>query len=163
MANFIFEDDIEKAIIKVFKDKLNYRHINCYTSDPENLNDGSHRKNKTEVVLEKILFDKLKKFNPDIQEDKLQEVVDNIKLSRASMSKVSANKEVYKILKDGIRVLVKNSKGKEEAKWVKVIDYKHKMDNDFLVVSQLWIKGAIRYRRPDLLLYINGIDRKSVV
>lgn len=158
MANFIYEDDIEKAIIQVLKEQLNYRYINCYTADPEDINDGSQRKNKTEVVLENILFDKLKEFNPDIPEDKLQEVVDNIKSSRASMSKVSANKEVYKILKDGIKVLVKNSKGKEEPKWVKIIEYNDKYkDNDFLVVSQLWIKGAIRYRRPDLLLYINGI------
>lgn len=159
MANFISEDDIEKAIIQVFKQQLGYRHINCFTADPEDLNDGSRRKNKTEVVLDLILFNKLKEFNPDIPEDKLQEVVDNIKSSRSSMPKVSANKEVYKILKDGIKVTFNNKNSKEEKKWVKVIDFdpNNSSNNDFLVVSQLWIKGPIRYRRPDLIIYINGI------
>lgn len=158
MANFISEDDIEKAIIQVFKEQLGYRHINCFTANPEDLNDGSQRKKKTDVVLENILFEKLKEFNHDIPEDKLKEVIDIIKSSRASMSKVCANKEVYKILKDGIKVTVKNRNGEEEKKWVKVLDFDlEKSNNDFLVVSQLWIKGPIRFRRPDLILYINGI------
>lgn len=157
MANFIYEDDIEKAIIKVFEEQLKYKHINCYTANAEDINDGSQRKSKNEVVLEHILYVKLKEFNPDIPEDKLTEVVDNIKSNRASMSKIGANKEIYKILKDGIKVIVKNNKGKEEPKWVKVIEFDKYNNNDFLVVSQLWIKGRAGYRRPDLILYINGI------
>jgi type I restriction enzyme, R subunit len=157
VANFISEDDIEKAIIKVFTEQLKYRHINCFTADAEDLNDGSQRKNKTEVVLGTVLFDKLKEFNPDIPEDKLIEVVEDLKSSRASMSKVSANKEVYKILKDSVKVNFKNSNGKEENRWVQVINFDEPVNNDFLVVSQLWIKGSIRFRRPDLLLYVNGI------
>lgn len=157
MANFISEDDIEKAIIKVFKKQLGYRYINCFTADAEDINDGSQRQSKSDVVLENILFSKLKELNPGIPVEKLQEVIENLKSSRASLSKVSANKEVYKILKDGYRVTFDDNKGKEVTKWVRVIDFDTPGSNDFLVVSQLWIKGPIRFRRPDLILYVNGI------
>jgi len=52
MANFISEDDIERDIIKVFRNEtLAYEYLNCYTATAEDLNDGSGRSNKKQVVL----------------------------------------------------------------------------------------------------------------
>jgi type I restriction enzyme R subunit len=36
-------------------------------------------------------------------------------------------------------------------------DFNNPENNRFLAVSQLWVKGSVRFRRPDVLLYINGI------
>ena len=51
MPNFISEDDIEQAILAKLKDEFGYEVLNCYTSDAENINDRSGRKDKRDVVL----------------------------------------------------------------------------------------------------------------
>ena len=41
MLNFISEDDIERAMVRRLVDSFGYDSLNCHTSDPEDLNDGS--------------------------------------------------------------------------------------------------------------------------
>ena len=50
-----------------------------------------------------------------------------------------------------------NAKGKKSRARVKIIDFNNAAKNDFLAVTQLWIKGDRYFRRPDILLYVNGI------
>ena len=51
MPNFITEDDIEQAILAKLHEVHGYATLNCYTADPEDLNDNSGRSDKAEVVL----------------------------------------------------------------------------------------------------------------
>jgi len=157
MPNFISEDQIEKAILKILVDKLDYRHINCFTPDAATLNDGSGRADKSEVVLFDILKNKVKALNPDIPEAVIDEAIARLTNKRYAMSPVLANKEVYTFIRDGIAVEYQNSQGRTEHCRVKVIDFSNRQANDFLAVSQLWIKGERYYRRPDIILYINGV------
>ena len=46
MPNFISEDQIEKAAVELLTRKFNYRHINCFTKEVENLKDKSNPQNK---------------------------------------------------------------------------------------------------------------------
>ncbi len=157
MTNFISEDNIEKAILKILVDNLNYRHINCYTADPENLNDGSNRTNKKEVVLFDILKEKVKNINPELPEAMIDQAINQLTNKRYSMSSILANKEVYKLIRDGIPIEYQNKKNEKDKPWVKVIDFNNINKNDFLAVSQIWIRGEQYYRRPDIILYINGL------
>ena len=58
--NFITEDQIEKACVEFLQQHYSYQHIDCLTSDPEDLNDGSGRTDKRDVVLKDRLFAKCK-------------------------------------------------------------------------------------------------------
>ncbi len=51
MPNFISEDEIEKALLTKLKRDFGFELLNCHTSDAEDLNDKSGRKNKSEVVF----------------------------------------------------------------------------------------------------------------
>ena len=51
MANFISEDDIEQALLHLLQHQFGYDVANCYTVDPEDLNDGSGRAHKRGVIL----------------------------------------------------------------------------------------------------------------
>lgn len=52
MANFISEDDKEKRAIKLLLEQLDYdEHLNCFTAGEKDLNDGSNRSSKEEVVF----------------------------------------------------------------------------------------------------------------
>lgn len=157
MPNFISEDQIEKAIISVFQNNLNYRCLNCYTADPEDMNDRSGRTSKIDVLLKDILLERLQLLNKKVPESAILDAWNELAKSRAAMSLLNANKEIYDLIRDGVPITYQNLKGKNIKTRIKVIDFNEPDLNDYLVVSQLWIKGQYGFRRPDLLLYVNGI------
>lgn len=157
MANFISEDRIEKAIVGLLTEKFGWRHINCYTAQPEDPNDRSNRSTKSDVVLFDILHERVKALNKGVPQSALDDAVARLSARRYAMSPILANKEVYEQIRDGVKVDYENSKGKKESVRVKVIDFNNPEANDFLAVTQLWIKGERYFRRPDILLYVNGI------
>ena len=157
MPNFISEDQIEKAIIQLLTKKFRWRHMDCLTHEPENLKDGSHRVHKSEVILHDILKERLRAINKGVPESALDDAITRLTARRYAMSQALANREVYNLIRDGIPVEYENKKGKKAPARVKVVDFNDPTKNDFLAVTQLWIKGERYFRRPDILLYVNGI------
>ena len=72
------------------------------------------------------------------------------------MSPIKANHEIYKFLKDGMNIKSLNKDGENYEKVI-FIDWDNVKNNDFLLVSQLWITGDHYTRRPDLIGFVNGI------
>ncbi len=157
MPNFISEDDIEKAILEMLTEQMGFRHIDCFTADADNLNDRSGRTTKTEVVLFDILKERAIDINPDVPGTVIDQAITKLTTRRYAMSPSLANREVYNLIRDGIPVDYQNEEGRTEHTRIKVIDFNILNKNEFLAVSQLWIKGERYYRRPDIILYINGL------
>jgi len=161
--NFISEDKIEKACIKFLQQHYSYQHIDCTTTDPEDLNDGSNRTDKRDVVFKERLVAKCMQLNPDVPETTILSAVKDIMSRRVSMSTLKANKQIYSYIRDGINVTYEDANGvKRENIPLRLIDFDTPANNEFLLVTQLTIKTTglepIRqYRRPDILLYINGM------
>ena len=157
MANFISEDDIERDIIKVFRNEtLGYEYLNCYTATAEDLNDGSGRSDKKQVVLLDRLQTALRRINQDLPESAIKAAVEQLTESRVQLSAFDANKQVYQLIRDGVQIEITTSAGRKEPKQVRVLAFDRPEDNDFLLVAQCWIQGK-RWRRPDLLVYVNGL------
>jgi len=150
MANFISEDQIEKATIDVFVNNLGYRHLNCFDVD------STERESETDVVIKPLLKRKLKELNPNLSEEVIEEAFKDLCNTRFDKSDTQANREIYALLKDGVEVNITTATGRTEPERVKVIDFKDASNNDYLVTSQLWIKGDLRLR-PDLIVFINGL------
>lgn len=157
MPNFISEDDIEQAAVAHLLKDPQFRHINCFTADPENLKDRSNREDKHDVVLFDVLRKSACKINSHIPEAVVDQAIETLTKKRGAMSPVLANKEIYLYIKDGIPVEFDNDQGRIEQARVRVIDFETPGSNDFCVVTQLWIKGEQRFRRPDILIYVNGL------
>ncbi len=157
MPNFISEDQIEKAAVNLLKDTFGYRTLNCFTQEADDLNDRSNRSNKQEVVFLNILREYAVKLNRNIPEPVIDEALSRLAAHRYAMSPILANKEVYGLIRDGIPVQYEGKSGRTEHGIVKVIDFGNPKENDFLAVTQLWIKGERYPRRPDILIYINGL------
>ena len=151
MANFISEDQIEKATLEVFIHNLGYRHINCIDSDT------TGRLNETDVLIKPLLLKKLTEMNPALPSTAINEAFEILCLTRLDKSELMANKEIYGYLKNGVQVEITNEHDRNEPATVKVIDFNEPAKNDYLVVSQLWIQGQFIRRRPDLIVFINGI------
>jgi type I restriction enzyme R subunit len=164
MPNFISEDDIEQAIVQRLQHVYKYETLNCYTSDPADLNDDSNRQDKRDVIL----LDRLKvaaiALNPDIPESAIDNALKQLCDRRQAMSLVLANRELDTLIRDGVRVEFKDEQGRNRKARAKVIDFNNPESphNQFLAVTQLWIQSSgvaakAGYRRPDVLLYINGL------
>lgn len=156
MANFISEDNIEQAAIKLLVDNYKYEAINCYTQNPDTLPDNSGRENKKQVVLPQVLFNQLVKLNPDIPEETLKTEWNKLCYTPAIYDVMQVNYENYLKIKNGIDVIYQKN-GKKESNKLKIIDFDTPENNTFHVVSQMWIKGETYYRRPDLIIFVNGL------
>lgn len=157
MPNFISEDQIEKAAVALLTETYGYRTVNCFTQDVENLADKSNRDSKQEVVLLDVLKTYAFKLNKNIPDEVVEEAIEKLTSRRYAMSPLLANKEVYNFIRNGIPVEYEGADGRTEHGIVRVIDFAHPEANDFCAVTQLWIKGERYPRRPDIIIYINGL------
>ena len=164
MSNFISEDQIEQALLQRLQHGCGFDVLNCYTTDPADLNDGSGRKDKRDMLLPRQLKAAGLRLNPHIPEATIDEALARLADRRQAMSLVAANREVDALLRDGIAVSYDDAQGQRQQEQLRLIDFNtgQVKNNEFLAVSQLWVKctgtaALADYRRPDVLLYVNGI------
>ncbi len=157
MPNFITESQIEEAMLNTLRDQHGYELLNCYTENPEDLKDGSNRSNKRDVIFSDRVRNAAIHLNPEIPEEVIDNAVERLMDRRQAMTPVAANREIHGLLRDGIPVEYDDEDGKMKQERVRFIDFNDPGNNHFLAVTQLWIRGEIGYRRPDVLIYVNGI------
>jgi type I restriction enzyme R subunit len=157
MPNFISEDEIEQALLQRLQHQLGYDVLKCHTTDPEDLHDGSNRADKGNVVLIDRLRSAAERLNPKIPESAIEDALSKLLEKRQAMSAVAANHEIDTLIRDGVPVQFENKQGRTEDERVRLVDFQNPENNEFLAVFQMWVKGERGYRRPDVLLYVNGI------
>src|ERR1035441_8249321 len=159
MPNFISEDQIEQALVQKLEHLHGFDSLDCHTEDPEDLNDFSGRAHKRDVVLVDRVKEAAIRLNPDIPAKAIDDALEKLLDRRQAMSLVAANQDVYNLLRDGIPVEFDDAQGKKQQDRVRLIDFRpNGADNNrYLAVTQLWIKGAVVSRRPDVWLYVNGL------
>ena len=116
------------------------------------------RETKGEVVLVERLRKSLTKLNAKLPVETIEAAIDELGRDRSAMSLVAANREVYQLLKDGISVSIPDREhGGQKVERLRVIDWEHPEQNDFLLVSQLSVVGTLYTCRPDLVGFVNGL------
>ena len=159
MANYISEDDIERAILEKLNNlPFNYDILRC-SADAEsrdNLNDGTGRNNKRQCVLPVVLTDALYRINPTIDKSIIDGIVRDLSRDFTGTDLTDTNYKNYKKIRDKIKVKVKKN-GKDDFDFVQLIDFDNPENNTFTAVSQMWIQGHYNYRRPDILIFVNGL------
>ncbi len=158
--NFISEDDIEQSILNLLsKPELNYEilKLNPDPNKMENLDDGTNRNDKRDCILPDILLCSIKRLNPDVSEDLISTAFDYLCRDFSETDIVQTNYDLYKVLRNGYKVTYINENGIEDSKYLKLLDFENPTNNTFTAVSQMWIKGRYNWRRPDILIFINGL------
>lgn len=159
MANYISEDDIERAILEKLNNlPFNYDILRC-PADAEsrdNLNDGTGRNSKRQCVLPVVLTDALYRINPTIDKSIIDDIVRDLSRDFTGTDLTDTNYKNYKKIRDKIKVKVKKN-GKDDFDFVQLIDFDNPENNTFTAVSQMWIQGHYNYRRPDILIFVNGL------
>ena len=116
------------------------------------------RETKGEVVLADRLRAALVKFNPTLPPEAVDNAIDELTRDRSAMSPAAANRETYRLMKDGIPVSVPDRKhGGQKTERLRVVDWEKPEENDFLLVSQFSVVGQLYTCRPDLVGFVNGL------
>jgi len=114
------------------------------------------REDFREVVLTGRLKRAIRRLNPDLSEAAIDDVAREIVKFEHPNPEI-ANREVYKMLTEGVRIGVRDKSGEEKGKLVKIFDFENPQNNEFLVVNQFAIQGIEKVRRPDVVIFVNGI------
>jgi type I restriction enzyme R subunit len=116
------------------------------------------REFKFEVFLTTRLQAVLEKLNPSLPHEAFISAIDEVTRDRSAMTQVAANREVWQHLREGVNVQVPDKvHGGYKDERVKLVDWDNAANNDFLLVSQMTITGALYTCRPDLIGFVNGL------
>lgn len=146
------EDQLEQETLIWLRD-VGYTHL--YGPDVAHDGPQPERTSYQQVQLAYLLREAIHKLNRDIptgaREDALKQVLD---LGIPSL--LSANRHFHKLLVGGVPVQYQQD-GETRGDFVRLIDWTTPERNEWLAVNQFSIKGPHHTRRPDIVLFVNGL------
>ena len=86
-----------------------------------------------------------------------RQAVNEITKPRTALHYARANQEIHALMRDRVEVSVRQQDGSVLPERLAIIDWEHPENNDFLLVSQLWVHSDLYHRRTDLVGFVNGI------
>lgn len=147
----ISEDHIERVVIQEFID-LGYQYINGSDISPDGL---FQEREYHEVVLKSRLQKAIAQLNPTIPADAQEEALRKV-LRSDSPNLFQNNYQFHKYLTDGIDIEYrKGDRIAGDKVWL--INYTHPENNEFLVINQFTVIEGNVNKRPDIILFINGL------
>ena len=99
----------------------------------------------------------LRKINPKLSEQTLQDAIDVLTEDRSAMLSVARPGGPHRLLRDGVAVHLRQPDGSVKDDRARLIDWVTPANNDFFLGSQVWIASNLYKRRPDTVGFVNGI------
>ncbi|MGE5352273.1 MAG: type I restriction endonuclease subunit R [Acidobacteriota bacterium] len=153
MNHLITESEIEELTLDLI------RGNGCEVLyGPDISPDGSscERADYSEITLTRRLRDAVCRLNPFIPEDAREEALRKV-LRTPSPDILTNNYQFHRMLTEGIDVQYKNADGNIRGDKVRLIDFDNPDNNEFLAVNQFTIIENHNNRRPDVILFVNGL------
>jgi len=152
MKSTLTEDEIEQYQLQLLQN-LGYAYHHGYDLQPEGKD--QERENFGDVVLKDRLQQAIHRLNPTIPADALNQAQREI-FNIASSDLLNNNEIFHKYLTEGITVEYQKN-GETRGEPVNLIDWHNIDNNEFLVVNQFTVIEDNHNRRPDLVIFINGL------
>lgn len=149
----IVEQHIEEAALEILQD-LGYN----YTYGPDIAPDSQSplRNRWDDVILTDKLRDAIARLNPYLTKEEVEEVIKKIK-RLSSNQLIHNNEKFHRFLTVGVDLEHRNRLGEISHDYVRLIDFNTLENNEFLAVNQFTIIENNKHRRPDIILFINGL------
>ncbi len=148
----ITEDQLEQLCLEWFQ-SIGYDTISGYDIAPDG--DYSERVDYRQVILPGRMLERLEVINPHVPMQTLEAVVQQIRRPETPLL-VKNNKAFHQLLLEGVKVEFKRD-DKTVVDYVRLVDFSNSSNNQFLVVNQYTISGIKGLRRPDVIVFINGL------
>ena len=152
----ITEDQLEQLCLDWFADQ-GYLYKNGYDIAPDG--DAPERDDYHQVVLKQRLLNRLEVLNPELPQDCLNVVVNTVSTPDTPVL-IKSNRAFHKYLIEGVPVeysVFEDGETKTKHTHARLMDFTNPDNNEFLVVNQFTIAGKKNNRRPDVVVFINGL------
>ena len=147
------EDAFEAWVLKMLAD-LGWPHVFGPDIEP-----GMHHAERTdfrEVILAGRLSDVVRRLNAQLPESAVADVVATCRRTESPVVE-SENWNAYRYLTQGVPVEYRDESGQTRNDRAWLIDWEHPRSNDLAAINQFTIEGPKKTRRPDILLFVNGL------
>lgn len=150
---FLSEAELEDALLAQFEG-LGYDRA----SDDDIGPDGKHpeRESHDEVILTKRLATAVARINPSLPEQARQDAIRQITQSEFP-NLLEENRRIHRLLTEGVDVEYYAEDGTLTAGKVWLLDFVTPTNNDWLAVQQFVVIAGQYKRRPDVVLFVNGL------
>jgi type I restriction enzyme R subunit len=112
--------------------------------------------NYRDIVLEARLLQALARLNPDLPPEAIDHAYRKL-LRNEAPALAERNRALHKLLVDGVAVEFRREDGSVGGAQAQVIDFEIPGNNDWLAVNQFTVAEGQHVRRPDVLLFVNGL------
>ncbi|MEK6452075.1 MULTISPECIES: type I restriction endonuclease subunit R [unclassified Myroides] len=146
------ENDIELLAIELLQ-KQAYTYINGADIAPDSATPA--RTTFEEVVLKEHLEKAVRRINSSIPIDAQNEAIKEV-MRIASPDLLANNESFHRLLSEGISI-TKRVAGQERGDLVNLIDFENPLHNEFLVINQFTIVENGVNKRPDIIIFVNGL------
>jgi len=149
----ITESEVETAALSWFE-SLGYTILHGPEIAPGE--PTAERDSYQEVILPRRLQDAIARLNPDIPADALEEAFRKVTLPE-SPSLIANNRAFHRRLVDGVEVEYRRGDGSIAGDRVRLVDFDDPDNNDWLAVNQFTVAEGQHTRRPDIIIFLNGL------
>ena len=157
MSSYTEDFLVQQTTANYLKKELGWESVYAYNEETFGPDGTLGRMADREVVLTRYLRAKLEEFNPGLPDSAYHDAISQIVEISAAQTTLATNREKYALLKDGLQVSFRNSKGELKKERLRVFDFEEPENNQFMCVRELKIKGSLYRRRADIVGFVNGI------
>ncbi|PMH16142.1 DEAD/DEAH box helicase [Vibrio lentus] len=152
----ITEEQLEQECIRWFIDQ-GYLYKNGYDIAPDG--DSPERDDYHQIVLKQRLLNQLAIINPELPLEALNDVVSKVS-SPDTPILIKNNRVFHKFVIEGVPVeytVIEDGESKTKHTHAQLMDFVTPDNNEFLIVNQFTITGTKGNRRPDVVVFLNGL------
>ena len=151
------EDNLtQQTLADYLSEELGWDSVFAYNTEILGPEGTLGRRTEHEVVLTRYLGEALVKLNPSLPDEAYQSAIRQISEALGFQSITQVNREKYALIRDGVPVSY-HENGEIKKRRLRVFDFETPENNHFLCVRELWIRGPVHRRRPDLIGFVNGL------
>ncbi len=152
-GNPFTESDVESAAL-AWLESLGWRVAHGPNIAPDM--PAAERRDYREVVLARRLRDALARLNPSLPADALEDAFRRI-TNPPGANLEARNRAFHRMLTEGVTVEYRRSDGTIAGAQARIVDFDDPDSNDWLAVSQFTVSENRHTRRPDIVLFVNGL------
>jgi type I restriction enzyme R subunit len=147
------ESVVEEAALDWLR-TLGYQVLSGQDAAPNEF--SAFRASYDDAVFEPLLRGALRRLNPGLSEEALSDAFNRVLHPEGGSIEIR-NRAFHRLLVEGVTVEYRRSDGSIAGAQARVLDYAEPSNNDWIAVSQLTVSEDKHVRRPDIVLFVNGL------
>lgn len=151
------EDTAVKQPVLYLMGALGWEEQACLQDEWKDGTSSEGRRADTEPILVPRLRAALTALNSDLPDRAIERAIETLTEDRRAMPPQEAARAFHKLLRDGVKVELRNDSGASDTRTVRVIDWREPRANHFFLADEYWVGGGLMRSRLDIVGFVNGI------